>query len=171
MEPTEELKDKVEEARAPFDRKVAVSMAVIAAALAIVSVLGHIETTEELLNQQRASDQWAYYQAKNLRRYESEVARDVFTAMKTQDSAAKYQANMDRYEKDTAEIEHKAKEFEQEGEHASREALRLHGGETLLEIGIVLASLAILTKRRLVWLTSMGVALLGIVVACSALLV
>src|SRR5579885_3434330 len=74
MELSEELKEHAEEARGPFDRKVAVSMAIIAAALAIATVLGHIATTEELVNQQRAADQWAFYQAKAMRRYQSEIA-------------------------------------------------------------------------------------------------
>ena len=53
-----------------------IAPAIIAAALAIVSVLGHLAATEELLNQQRASDQWSFYQAKSIRRYESEIARE-----------------------------------------------------------------------------------------------
>src|ERR1700677_3589583 len=58
MSVNEELSEGVEHAKEPFDRQVAVSMAIIAAALAIVSVLGHIYGNEELLAQQRASHQW-----------------------------------------------------------------------------------------------------------------
>jgi hypothetical protein len=81
MELSEELKEHAEEARGPFDRNVAVSMAIIAAALAVATVLGHIATTEELVNQQRAADQWAFYQAKQMRRYQSEIARDLLAAI------------------------------------------------------------------------------------------
>jgi hypothetical protein len=42
---------------------VAGNMAIVAALLAIVSVLGQHYNTEELLKQQESSDQWAYYQA------------------------------------------------------------------------------------------------------------
>src|ERR1700730_9172136 len=78
MSVNEELSESAEKAKEPFDRNVAVTMAIIAAALAIVSVLGHIFANEELLHQQKASDQWAYYQAKSIRRYESDIARDLF---------------------------------------------------------------------------------------------
>ena len=68
MASADELQEHAEHAREPFDKRVAATMAIIAALLAVVSVLGHIATTEELLNQQKASDQWAYYQAKSIRR-------------------------------------------------------------------------------------------------------
>jgi len=66
----DELKEHAEHAREPFEKRVAATMAIIAAALAVVSVAGQICTTEELLLQQKASDQWAFYQAKSERRYE-----------------------------------------------------------------------------------------------------
>ena len=65
-------------------------MAIIAAVLAVVSVLGHIATTEELLNQQKASDQWAYYQAKSIRRYTSEFAGDLFASLKNEAMSKQY---------------------------------------------------------------------------------
>ena len=78
MSVDEELQEHAEHAKAPFDKRVAVTMAIIAAMLAVDGVMGHLLTTEELLLQQKASDQWAYYQAKSIRRYTSEVAVDLF---------------------------------------------------------------------------------------------
>ena len=60
MSTAEELQEEIEKVKEPFDKKVAATMAILAAALAVVSVLGHIMTTEELLEQQKASDQWSY---------------------------------------------------------------------------------------------------------------
>ncbi len=77
MSVNEELNEGTEHAKEPFDRKVAVTMAIVAALLAIVTVLGHIFSNEEILAQQKASDQWAFYQAKDIRRYDSEIAVDV----------------------------------------------------------------------------------------------
>src|ERR1700682_2171317 len=103
MSLNEELQEHSEHAKEPFDRKVAVTMAVIAATLAFVSVAGHLATTEELLRQQQASDQWSFFQAKNSRRYVSEVAKDILNGMNTESarvSAEKYEKNTDRYEKE-----------------------------------------------------------------------
>jgi len=173
MELSEELKEHAEEARGPFDRNVAVSMAIIAAALAVATVLGHIATTEELVNQQRAADQWAFYQAKQMRRYQSEIARDVLSAVGPAGAskAGVYESNISHYEREGAQVETKAKEFEHESEHARHEAMRLHIGETLLEIAIVLASLAILTKRRMIWLSGIATGLAGAIAASTAFFV
>src|SRR5258708_37760001 len=84
MSVDEELQEHAEHAKEPFDKKVAVTMAIIAAMLAVDGVMAHLLTTEELLLQQKASDQWSYYQAKSNRRYTSEVASDIFKGMHTE---------------------------------------------------------------------------------------
>ena len=48
----EEIDEHIEHARNPFDKMVAGSMAIIAACLAVVSVLGQHFNTEKLLTQQ-----------------------------------------------------------------------------------------------------------------------
>ena len=167
MEALDELQEHSHEASGGFDKRVAVTMAVIAATLAVVSVLGHIESTEELLNQERASDQWAFYQAKAIRRYQSEVARDVLGGLGKGEAAGKYAANMERYQKESEEIQVQAREFQSESDHAGRKALRLHFGEVFLEMAIVFASLAILTKRTFLWMTAIGSALIGVATAAT----
>jgi glutamine synthetase adenylyltransferase len=171
MEALDELQENSHHASSGFDKRVAVTMAVIAATLAVVSVLGHIETTEELLNQQLASDQWAYYQAKAIRRYQSEVARDVLAGMGKREAAQQYTGNMERYQKESEEIQVQAKELQSESDFAGRKALRLHIGEVFLEIAIVFASLAILTKRTFLWMTAIGSALIGVATAATQMLV
>lgn len=167
MSVSEELHEQSEHAKDPFDKRVAASMAIIAATLAIVSVLGHITTTEELLLQQKASDQWSYYQAKSIRRYESEIARDLMAELKG-GKVKDYSTNIEKYKKDGEEIQTQARELEEESHRKGREALRYHFGEVFLEIAIVFASLAILTKRPLLWFTSIAGATLGVVIALTA---
>ncbi|MGP0074333.1 MAG: DUF4337 domain-containing protein [Bryobacteraceae bacterium] len=165
METAEELQEDIEKAREPFDKKVAATMAILAAALAVVSVMGHIMTTEELLVQQKASDQWSYYQAKSIRRYQSEVARDIFAGMKMKDQSTQYQKNSEKYRKDDEDIQKEAQGLERESHLRGRQALGFHFGEVFLEFSIVLASLAILTKRRLLWYACMVSGTVGVVVA------
>ena len=175
MSVNEELSEHSEHAKDPFDRNVAVTMAIIAAVLAIVSVMGQVFATEELLAQQQASDQWAYYQAKTIRRYESDIARDMFKAAPSGETNAKsaetYAHNAERYEKEGEEIQAEARKLEAESRLKGQEALRMHVGEVFMEVGIVFASLAILTKRRLVWLTSMVSAGIGVAIAATAIFI
>src|SRR5258708_17899837 len=65
-----ELQENAEHGREnPSLAPISVTMAILAVCVAVVSLLGHRAHTEELLFQNRASDQWAYYQAKNIRRH------------------------------------------------------------------------------------------------------
>ena len=167
MSTEEELQESSKEARDPFDKRVAATMAILAAGLAVVSVLGHIMTTEELLNQQRASDQWTYYQAKSIRRYQSEVARDLFTSMKMEAQSQQYQKNAEKYRSDDDDIQKEAQGLERESRLAGRKALGFHFGEVFLEFSIVLASLAILTKKGFLWLASIASGALGAALAAG----
>jgi signal transduction histidine kinase len=161
MSAEEELREQIEKVKEPFEKNVAATMAILAAFLAVVSVLGHIMTTEELLAQQKASDQWAYYQAKSIRRYQSEVARDLFAGMNQSAQSAQYQKNAEKYRSDNEEIQREAQGLERESDRHGRRALRLHFGEVFLEFSIVFASLAIITKRRLLWYVAIAGGVVG----------
>ena len=52
----------------PLTIPVSVTISILAVLGAIVTLMGHRAHTEELLLQAKATDQWAYYQAKNIRR-------------------------------------------------------------------------------------------------------
>jgi hypothetical protein len=189
----EELQEHAEHAKNPLEKKVAATMAILAAVLAVVSVLGHLATTEEILNQQKASDQWSYYQAKTIRRYESEIARDLLSELKagpakTGSAPAKaasgkdeagvapaaerrvtdYTKNVERYSKEGEEIQGEAKKLEEESHLKGNQALRFHLGEVFVEVGIVLASLSILTKRKGFWLAAMAGGVVGVAIAATA---
>jgi len=143
---------------------------VIAAGLAVVSVFGQLFANEELLEQAKASDQWSYYQAKSIRRYESDIARDMFKSMSGEAAAKgteKYQANIEKYQREGEEIQVEAKKLEAESEFNGKKALRMHMGEIFLEMGIVLASLAILSKREMAWWAALISAAVGVAIALS----
>jgi hypothetical protein len=154
MSVDEELQEHTESAKEPFDKKVAATMAILAACLAVVSVAGQIMIAEELKEQQKASDQWSYYQAKSIRRYQSEVARDLFAGMKLNEQSAQYQKNSEGYRSDDEKIRKEAEGLERESQLRGRQALGFHFGEVFLEFSIVLASLAILAKRPALWVAS-----------------
>ena len=165
----EEIEEHIHHAHEPFDKVVAGSMAIIAALLAVVSVLGQHFNTETLLKQQESSDQWAFYQAKNIRRYSAQMGQDVLTQMKAPAEAIdKYVKDGEKYDKQMEEIQKDAKEFKAESEKAEAKSSRFHGGEVFLEIGIVLSSLAILTKRKPFYIAGAVLAAGGAVYAATA---
>jgi hypothetical protein len=165
----EEVEEHAHHAKEPFDKRVAATMAIIAAMLAVVSVTGHILTTEELLDQQKASDQWSYYQAKSIRRFSAESTHDILIASNSP-AAARYGDIAERYKQEGDEIQKKAEGFEEESHANGKEALRAHVGEVFLEIAIVFSSLAILTRRKQMYWGGVVAAIVGLCVAASALL-
>ena len=97
-----------------------------------------------------------------IRRYESDIARDLLAAVSAGPAGInKYVANVERYEKEGGEIQDEAKRLEVESHVRGAQALRTHVGEVFLEIAIVLASLAILSKRRPMWFASIASGLGG----------
>jgi Domain of unknown function (DUF4337) len=169
MAVNEELEEHVHHAHDPFDKTVAGTMAIIAALLAVVSVLGQHFQAEELLNQQKASDQWAFYQAKDIRRYSAQVAQDTLKEMKGNPASInKYTQDEKRYMKQRADIEERAREFEKERDSSARKAVRFHVGEVFLELAIVLSSLSILMKQRGLFMAGAASALVGVVISVTA---
>ena len=168
MSAHEEVEEHIEHAHNPFDKLVAGTMAIIAASLAVVSVLGQHYNTEKLLEQQKASDQWAYFQAKDIRRYAAQLSGDILTQMKGDANVTKkYVADAARYKRETAEIQNQAREFEHERDKMGNQADSFHLGEVFLEVAIVLSSLSILTKRKALFYGGLGSAAVGFIVAIS----
>lgn len=169
MSVEEEVEEHVHHAREPFDKTVAGSMAIIAALLAVVSVAGQHYNTEELLQQQLGSDQWAFSQAKDIRRYSAEVARDSLTTAQA-DAAlvTRYAQDAARYKKQHDDIQERAKDYEKESRRSGDKANRFHFGEIFLEVAIVFSSLSILIKVKPLFLAGVGATLIGIVIALTA---
>jgi hypothetical protein len=165
----EEVEEHVEHAKNPFDKTVAGTMAIIAALLAIVSVLGQHFNTEELLLQGQASDQWAYYQAKDIRRFTAEAARDTLGELKQGAATIQvYSQAAKRYRRDSEEIQNKARELERDRDRSHEKANRFHFGEIFLEVAIVFSSLSILMKTRPMFFCGVASATVGVGISITA---
>src|ERR1700688_903659 len=172
-----ELQENAEHGREnPSLAPISVTMAILAVCVAVVSLLGHRSHTEELLMQNRATDQWAYYQAKNIRRHNYEMSLDLLSLIefKDKEQAAKirdkYQKEADRYTKEQADIEEQAKELESESARAQRKADRFDLGEVFLEIALVISSLALLSRKRFYWFLGIISGVAGLGVAATGML-
>jgi hypothetical protein len=161
----------------PSMAPVSLTMAILAVALAIVSLLGHRAHTDEMVLQTQASDRWAYYQAKNIRMHEDEVMEDmasVMVATDTQKAAQlrdKYKTEADRYSTDKAGIQTQAQDLQNQAERESRRGDRFDLGEVFLEIALVVTSITLLTRRRLFWYSGLIFSAMGVVAALISLMV
>jgi len=174
----QELQEHAEHAaHNPSMAPVSLTMAILAVLVAVVSLLGHRAHTEEVVLQNKASDQWAYYQAKNIRRHTDELFADLTSTMAANDAQKatqlheKYQAEADKYRDQQKDIDAEARKLEQETQHERRRADRFDLGEVFLEIGLVIASITLLSGRRAFWYSGIVMGAIGLVVAGTALLV
>lgn len=178
MEELQEMHEHAEHAaHDPSLIPVTFTMAVLAVVLAATSLLGHRAHTEELLFQSKASDAWAFYQAKNIRLHNYELYLDLLSVTAVKDAEVaekvkeKYTQQVERYKEDLKEAESEAHALESEVTHESRRGNRFDLGEVFLEASIVIASLTLLTKRRWFWQLGILMGVLGVGVALTGFLI
>ncbi len=148
---------------------VTLTMAILAVLVASVTLLGHRAHTEEVLLQSRAADQWAYYQAKEIRRRNYELFLDELSIFSLQDSAhadaikEKYAKEVERYGEELKDIQAEAKKAEAEVKVEERRADRYDLGEVLLEAALVICSINLLTRKNIFGYLGILLGLAGIV--------
>jgi len=172
----DELKEAAERAK---ERKelapVSLTMAILAVLVATVTLAGHRAHTEEILLQNKATDQWNYYQAKNMRRNNLEALDEFMTALQNTNAERAgevrkhFHEEIDKYRDQQTDIQKEAKGLEDEVALASHRADRFDLGEVFLEIALVVTSITLLTDRRGYWYFGMILALIGIGCAASVL--
>jgi uncharacterized protein DUF4337 len=169
-----ELQEHAEHAKHnPSLAPVSLTMAVLAVVVAVVALLGHRAHTEEVVLQAKSSDQWAYYQAKNIRRHTDELFLDLTSITTTTDAAAlgklrdKYSQEAERYKAEQKEIEDKANELEREVGTERKVADRFDLAEVFLEIALVITSITLLSGRRVFWSVGIVLGIVGIIIAVA----
>jgi hypothetical protein len=174
----QELQENAEHAQHHPDlAPVSLTMAVLAVMVAVVSLLGHRAHTEEVVLQAKASDQWAYYQAKNIRQHEDELFADLSAsvASKDADAMAKFRDKStqegERYKHDKGEIQDKARELENEVAMETKRADRYDLAEVFLEIGLVITSITLLSGKRIFWYLGIVLAVVGVGIAVTGALI
>jgi hypothetical protein len=173
----QELQEHAEHAQEAAMQPVAFTMAVLAVLVALATVLGHRTHTEAVLDQNRATDQWNEYQAKKIRSYNTSLESQLLAVVTVADKdkvAKDLKDNADHQAKWTQELneqQEKAKDFENEVALAERRADHYDLGEALLEIGLVVTSVTLLTKSRIYWFFGMAFGAAGVISALLALLV
>jgi hypothetical protein len=155
---------------------VSLTMAILAVFVAAVSVLGHRTHTEEIILQNRVTDTWAYYQAKNSQRQTNELFLDLMTISEFKDQKAvetlkhKYQDAIGAFATRQDEIKAEARKLEKEMDVERRRADRFDLAESFLEVALVVTSITLLTRRRIFWGAGFVAAAIGLVVAATGLL-
>jgi Domain of unknown function (DUF4337) len=174
----QELQEHAEHGHAnPTMAPVSLTMAVLAVLVAVVSLLGHRAHTEEVVLQAKSSDQWSYYQAKNIREHEDDLLSQLAALMSSNDATAvsnfreKYEKEAERYKREKDEIQNEARKLEAEVATERNRADRYDLAEVFLEIGLVITSITLLSGRRIFWHLGIVFSVVGIAITISGALV
>jgi hypothetical protein len=154
------------------NRKIALLIAVIALFLALSETLGKGAQTESISKNVEASNLWAFFQAKSIRRTVVQTAADqAKLSLGTGDDAGKaalqkqieeWQKTAARYRSEpetgegTEQLSERAKHAEEERELATAKYHHFELASAAFQIGIVLASATIITGMiALAWISGL----------------
>ena len=160
--------------------QIAVITAIIATVGALFAYMGGatqanagLYKNNAAIKKTEASNQWNFFQAKSTKQSLAEVSRDL-SADNVKD---KYQAKIDRYEKEKTEIKLAAEKLEKEStswDKRSDEQMHQHHrwaqATTVLQISIAMAAIALLTRKRWVEYLMFAAAAGGVIVGALAML-
>lgn len=165
MAVNEELHEVASEAHTRTAKKIGLTMAGVAVLLALFTMLGHRTHTESILLQARASDQWAFYQAKTIRAHMYEANAQMAAALGAKGAPEDFKAKGEKQRGDAEHIRGEAEKLEAETHAMERKAVHYDLSEIFFEIGIVLCSISLLSGSGLFWRLSFISTAIGIVIA------
>ena len=158
----------------PLILPVSLTISIMAVFVAGVSLLGHRAHTEGLRLETQAASRWAQYQAKSVRLHEAQGFSDVVKLVAPlnkelgEELKDKYSKEVEHYEGDKVDVSKEAKNLEDERDLTVRQADRFDGGEVFLEIGLVICSITLLTKRKGFWLAGVLIGAVGVTVTATS---
>lgn len=156
-----------------FTSRVAVLTAVLSTVGAIFGYMGgHSQNAallyknEAAIQKTSASNQWNYYQAKSNKQNLAELS----VTLTHGEDQEKFKQAVERYKKEKEDIKAEAEKLEEaakEADHHSELEMHVHErwalATTLLQIGIAMAAIALLTRRRWMLFGVYGSATLGVI--------
>jgi len=154
-------------AKDPFEKMVAISIAVMAVFLSYISMKGDNGKTDSIVATNKAADEYAFFQAKSLKRHMAENEADILKYLANTSEAAKRReelaADAVRYKEEGEKEKKKAEQYEKDAQVGSDMNDRADLGGLFLQIAIVIASVAILSRQKLLWYASMILGIIGTV--------
>ena len=149
-----EIHHESEGAADPRGQKVGVLAAVLAVALAIVTIASHRAHTDAVLLKTEANDRWSFYQSKRIKLHSLELGEQLVTLLGAKNAEnvkaiEDFRTDEARYEEDSKKVMEEAQKKEAEASRIEQRALRYDIGEGLLEIALVLSSLYFISRKML----------------------
>jgi hypothetical protein len=158
----ESIAEKIEEVEKEVEKKgwliyLAISTAFMAVLAAMSSLQAGHHSNEALISQVKASDQWAYYQAKGIK---SDITQLMLVNGTGQDTT-KLKNKLAQYKNEQEQIKAEAQHDEKESEEHLERHVILSRAVTLFQVSIAISAIAILTRKKFLWYIALLVTLAG----------
>src|ERR1051326_6623911 len=149
-----EIHHETEHAIDPLGQRVGVLAALLAVALAVVTIASHRTHTAAIIHKSTANDDWAYYQSTRVKYHNLELGQNLMQVMGARTPAtdkllADYGAQLKKYGAQAAQIQAQAKHDDAAAERDEYRGLRFDIGEGLLEIALVVSSLYFISRKKM----------------------
>lgn len=167
---------EIPEAKDPFEKVIALTIAILAVVLAFVDNTGNNGQADAIVKTNLASNQWSYYQSKSLKENLAESNATLLGLLTPVDAAAakakleEMKAQSARYDGEKKEIKAKAEALEAEAQHGQDIDDRCDIAALLLQIAVVICSIALLVSWRPIYYLGVGVGIAGLAVSVTAFL-
>ncbi len=174
--PELEIHHESEHSIDPVGQRVGIMAAILAVALAIVSITSHRTHTEAIIHKSTANDKWAQYQSSRVKYHSIELG-ETFAGLlgdknsRAQEVLSDYARQKKKYEKEGQAIMAEARHADEAAEAAERQALRFDFGEGLLEIALVVTSLYFISHKNMFPVVGIIAGIAGVAVAATGFLV
>ncbi|MBA5606086.1 DUF4337 domain-containing protein [Duganella sp. FT3S] len=171
-----------EEVKEPWLNRMALATVVLAVCATLSTFKGGGYSTQSVINQALASDQWAFYQAKSTKQHLYELQAEQLKlqalALPAANPAtaayaakeAEYRVAIGRYTAEKQAIQAKALALEQQRDVAKQRGKPFGIAVIFLQVAILLNSIAGLMKARRIWWASIPVGLSGLACFIDGLL-
>jgi hypothetical protein len=165
----ENIQNRAEESRERWIMMVALTAALLAVLAAVSALMAGHHANEATIDQIKASDQWAFYQAKGIKSSVLETKTAILREM-GKGVDANDEAKIKQYKDEQKEIEKEARELQQ----SSQRHLDLHHGiaqsVTIFQISIAICAIAVLTRKRMLWYGSLLLGVIGSIFLLTAIM-
>ena len=160
----------------PWLNYLAITTVILAVFATLATYNGGKYSTRSVVDQNQASDQWSYYQAKSIKGYLYEVQADKLEldlkvmpedlAARAQDDFGKkidsYRSKIRKYEDEKKEIQEKARLLETDRDDCKIHSKFFGYAIIFLQIAILLCAIAGFTKQKYLWYASIFLGVIGI---------
>jgi hypothetical protein len=154
----------------------AITTVLVAVTATLSTFKGGGYSTKSLLNQTKASDQWAYFQSKSIKGYIFDMRRENLELQlesvsrqkdneqlvkKYQELISDYKQKIKKYEEEKEEITKTATSFESLRDESKKHSDKFGIAVIFLQISILLSSIATLSRKKFVWICGLILGIIG----------